>query len=87
MTTSRVPFDADKARAWNSLWEQRYAPGYVVREGDERRYQKPTVRPKPVAPPEGEDRLPGEPHSASVIRALERHINGGQLVPVKKETQ
>lgn len=62
----------DKAREWNRRWERRYAPGYVTREQDSRVYPRPTVRPPLV-------NIPGrEPHSASVIRDLERHINQGR---------
>ena len=61
----------DKAREWNRRWEQRYAPNYVTRPEDDRRWPKPPAPKPPV--PRGR-----EPHSASVIRALERHINGGR---------
>lgn len=73
--TGHIPPQPDKAREWNSRWEKRYAPNYVTRPGDDRRWPRPPA-PKP-APIAG-----AEPHSADVIRALERQINGGkQLSP------
>ncbi len=72
---NRIPFNEEKARAWNSRWEQRFAPHYVTRPDDSRHFPRP---PKPQ-PPVG--RSPGgEPHSASVIRDLERHINQGRVL-------
>lgn len=78
---SHIPFSADKARAWNSRWEQRYAAGYVVREEDDRRFPKHqrAVRPQPIQLTDPEPGVPGEPHSARVIRALELQINGRVL--------
>lgn len=75
-----IPPAPEKVEAWASKWEQRFATGYVVRD-DEKRFPRPAVKPPPVPAPLGnEDRRPGEPSSAPVIRALERQINGGQLV-------
>ena len=79
--TSHTPFDPDKARAWNSLWEKRYAPGYVERD-DGQQFPKPTVKPPPLPIPK-KGKGPREPHSASVIRELERQINGRVLSQAK----
>lgn len=77
MTTSRVPFNADKAREWNTKWEQRYAKNYVPRD-DGQHFARPGLKPTPTnTPPKGAR----EPHSAAVIRALELHINGRVLSP------
>lgn len=73
-----IPFNEEKAREWNSRWEQRYARGYIVRD-DGKAFPKPRVKPTPVNQEPGE--RPNEPHSASVIRELERHINGKVLSP------
>lgn len=76
-----IPPQPEKAEAWSSQWEQRYASGYVVRPEDERRWPKaqPPVKPQPVRVTDPEPGVPGEPSSARVIRALEVQINGRVL--------
>lgn len=68
-----IPPATEKATEWNNRWEQRYAPRYYARD-DGQRFPKPAVRPAPARVGKA-----NEPQSAEVIRALERHINGGKL--------
>ena len=79
MTTSHVPHNPEKAAAWESEWEQRFSPHYRAR-GDGGLFPRPKVKPSPLNEP-GAGR---EPHSASVIRALELQINGRVLSPPKE---
>ena len=72
MPTSRVPKNPQAAAEWQSKWEQRYSTNYVPRADDEKIFPRRRAPVKPTAPRT-------EPHSAPVIRAIERMINKGTL--------
>ncbi len=77
-----IPPAPEKAEEWSSKWEQRFAPGYVVRD-DAKVFPKPAVKPPPLPIPKTGNG-PREPHSASVIRELEKQINRGQVLSPRK---
>lgn len=78
IASSSLDFDYPPETEYQREWEQRHRARWAP---DRAQGWLPIAALEPAASP-----ARGEPHSASVIRALEVHINGRVLSPAPKET-